>query len=196
MSTQPPSPNRAVNKNFWQGQRIRLRATEPEDAEVFHNWNLDSEMARSVDFVWPPTTLLSTQAWPQRMATQEFKDDIMNFAIEDRQGNLVGSINSHSTNRRNGTFGYGVAVRDQYRGRGYASEAIVLLLRYFFAELRYQKVTVDVYAFNQPSIALHEKLGFQREGQLRRTIYTRGQYFDQFIYGMTREEFAERYAIE
>src|SRR5262245_27620286 len=81
MSTQTPPPNRVATKNFWQGQYVRLRAIEPEDAEIFHNWNLDSEMARSVDFVWPPTALTATQAWAQRMATQEFKDDIVNFAI-------------------------------------------------------------------------------------------------------------------
>ncbi len=66
-------------------------------------------------------------------------------------------------------------------------------LRYFFDELRYQKATVTVYSFNVASIRLHEKLGFQREGQIRRTVYTRGQYFDELFYGMTCEEFAERY---
>jgi RimJ/RimL family protein N-acetyltransferase len=194
MSAQTPAPNHTtLNKNFWQGKLIRLRAIEPEDAETFYSWNFDSEMARAVDFVWPPTSLQSVREWAQKSATQEFKDDIVNFALEDREGNLAGSINSHSTNRRNGTFGYGVAVRDQFRGRGYASKAIILLLRYFFEELRYQKATVDIYGFNLPSIALHEKLGFQREGQLRRMIYTRGKYYDQFFYGMTSEEFAGRY---
>src|SRR6476659_2486452 len=142
MSEQPrPLSRDAANKNFWQGQRIRLRAIEPGDAETFNDWNLDSEMARALDFVWPPTSLQRAQAWTQRMATEEIKDDIMHCAIEDRDGNLVGSINSQSTNRRAGTFAYGVSVRTEYRGRGYASEAIILLLRYFFDELRYQKVT-------------------------------------------------------
>ncbi len=76
----------------------------------------------------------------------------------------------------------------------YASEAIVLVLRYFFEELRYQKVTVTVYSFNAPSIRLHESLGFQREGCLRRTVFTQGQHFDEIFFGMTVEEFRARYA--
>jgi RimJ/RimL family protein N-acetyltransferase len=179
--------------NFWQGALVRLRAIEPEDAETFHQWNADSEMARQVDFVWPPTSLVATRAWAQRMATQEFKGDILCCAIETLAGELVGSINSHSTNHRTGTFGYGVAIGAEHRGRGYAAEAVTLLLRYFFEELRYQKATVIVYADNVASIALHEKLGFQLEGRVRRMVYTRGEYFDQLFYGMTCEEFATRF---
>ena len=43
--------------NFWQGKLVRLRGVEPSDAEVFARWNLDSEMARDLDFVWPPVSL-------------------------------------------------------------------------------------------------------------------------------------------
>jgi RimJ/RimL family protein N-acetyltransferase len=40
-------------------------------------------------------------------------------------------------------------------------------------------------------IRLHERLGFRREGCLRRMIYTDGQYFDDLIFGLTAEEFAQ-----
>jgi len=51
-------------------------------------------------------------------------------------------------------------------------------------------VTVEVHANNPASITLHERLGFQLEGRLRRMIYTEGQYYDALCYGMTVEEFA------
>jgi hypothetical protein len=38
--------------NIWQGQRVRLRAVEPQDWEVFNQWDLDSDMAR--DCYWVP----------------------------------------------------------------------------------------------------------------------------------------------
>jgi RimJ/RimL family protein N-acetyltransferase len=194
MSEQFIQPTQSLPyKNFWQGERVRLRAIEPEDAETFFTWNFDSETARMVDYLWPPASMAATRAWAQKMATQEIKDDLIHCAIEDRQGNLIGLINSHSTNRRTGTFGYGIAVSKEYRGHGYGTEAVILLLRYFFEELRYQKVTVTVYELNSASIALHERLGFQREGRLRRMVYTHGRYYDEFFYGMTHEEFTERY---
>lgn len=182
-----------ANKNFWQGAQIRIRGIEPEDAETLHRWNFDGETARMVDFLWPPTSLAGTRAWAQRMATQEFKDDQFHGIIESNQGEMVGLFNSHSTNRRTGTFSYGISIGEAYRGRGYASEAIVLLLRYFFEELRYQKVNATVYSCNDASMALHEKLGFMLEGRLRRMVFTRGHYYDELLYGMTQEEFTERY---
>jgi RimJ/RimL family protein N-acetyltransferase len=51
---------------------------------------------------------------------------------------------------------------------------------------------VIIYAFNERSIKLREKLGFQHEGRLRRMIYTGGEFHDEIYMGMTREEFAER----
>lgn len=109
--------------------------------------------------------------------------------IERLDGTLVGTILTHGCDRRVGTFSYGVSLAREHWRQGYATEAIRLVLRYFFAELRYQKVTVQVYAFNEGSIALHERLGFQQEGRLRRLVYTSGQHHAVLIYGMTREEF-------
>jgi RimJ/RimL family protein N-acetyltransferase len=181
--------------NFWQGHLVRLRAIEPEDGDTLHAWNLDSETARLVDFVWPPGSLAAARAWAQKMALQEIKDDQIHCAIEDRSGVLVGVINAHTVDRRAGAFRYGIAIRAEYRGRGYASEAILIFLRYFFEELRYQKVTVNIYACNPASIWLHERLGFTLEGRVRRVIYTHGRYFDELYYGMTCEEFAARYSV-
>jgi RimJ/RimL family protein N-acetyltransferase len=50
-------------------------------------------------------------------------------------------------------------------------------------------VTVDVNDFNDASIKLHEKLGFQHEGRVRRMVFTQGAYHDSLILGLTREEF-------
>jgi RimJ/RimL family protein N-acetyltransferase len=46
-----------------------------------------------------------------------------------------------------------------------------------------------VYAFNEASLRLHEKLGFRQEGCLRRMIFTRGAFHDEFILGLLAEEF-------
>ncbi|MFT3654578.1 hypothetical protein DALLNEIH_00998 [Bacillus sp. B01(2024)] len=66
---------------------------------------------------------------------------------------------------------------------------ILMVLRFYFLELAYQKVNTTVYSFNNNSIRLHEKLGFMKEGQLRNVIFTKGAYYDNICFGMTREEF-------
>ena len=113
--------------------------------------------------------------------------------IENESGEVVGDITTHHANPRVGTFAYGISGRRAHRGQGYAAEVITLVLRHYFHELRYQKGPVGVFAWNEPSIRLHEKLGFQQEGRLRRTVFTRGQFYDELIFGLTAEEFAARH---
>jgi tetratricopeptide (TPR) repeat protein len=66
---------------------------------------------------------------------------------------------------------------------------------HFFRERRYQKVTIHVYSFNEPSLRLHERLGFQQEGRLRRMFLLDGVWVDDVIFGMTAEEFEELHAV-
>lgn len=179
---------------YWQGRRVRLRAVEPADAEAHFAWNQDVAMTRPLDYVWFPQSRGAVQRWAESAALNNNPaNDAFHFEIETLAGELAGSISTHNCDRRVGSFGYGVAVREEHQRHGYASEAIVLVLGYFFEELRYQKATAAVYSFNEPSIRLHERLGFQREGQLRRLVYTQGQHFDLLFYGITREEFAARH---
>ena len=133
-----------MTTNIWQGQLVRLRGVEPEDWEMFFEWDV-----------------------------------------------TVGAIDTHTCDPRNGTFQYGVTIRREHARKGYASEAIRLVLRYFFHELRYQKVNVEIYGFNEASVKLHRELGFREEGRLRRMVYTGGAYHDSIMLGMTREEFEE-----
>jgi RimJ/RimL family protein N-acetyltransferase len=178
--------------DFWQGERVRLRAVEPEDWQPYWEWSHDTEADRRAYHIPFPYAREAARRRAEERATSTPAGDVFRWTIEDRAGAVVGTINSHSCEPRNGTFGYGLGIARAHRGRGYASEAIVIVLRYFFGELRYQKATVHVYSFNAPSMRLHERLGFQLEGRVRRAIYTNGQYFDDIIYGITAEEFWAR----
>ncbi|HEX9991036.1 MAG TPA: GNAT family N-acetyltransferase [Chloroflexia bacterium] len=178
--------------NLWESEHIRLRGIEPSDWQAFWDWNLDSETARNLYSVPPPQSREAVKQWAQKLSTQEAADDTFFFVIETLAGEMVGSINTHACDPRNGTFSYGVSILKDHRGKGYASEAITLILRYYFEELRYQKATVHTYSFNETSLRLHESLGFQLEGRVRRMIYTEGQYFDDLILGLTVEEFKAR----
>lgn len=178
--------------NYWQNGKIRLRGVEPEDAPIFWAWNQDSEMARHLDFLWPPVSLASARAWTEKQAQHRLEGDSFHWVIENPQSEAVGSINTHHCEPRNGTFMYGVNIAQEHRGQGYAKEAIRLVLGYYFHELRYQKVTVSVHGDNPRSMALHEKLGFVREGTFRRMLFTGGGYVDVHWYGLLREEWETR----
>jgi RimJ/RimL family protein N-acetyltransferase len=179
-----------TSASIWQGERVRLRAIEPEDWAVYFAWNQDDEQARSVSSIPFPQSAEAVRQWAQHEATRKPEGDAFRFVIENASGEVVGDLTTHHCDPRAGAFGYGIAIRREHRRRGYAFDAITLVLRYYFRELRYQKATVTVFGFNDVSARLHEKLGFQLEGRIRRTQFTDGALHDELIYGLTAEEFA------
>ena len=60
---------------------------------------------------------------------------------------------------RHTAYACGLGIYEPYRRRGYATEAILLLLRFYFLELRMHKCNAGAYSFNEASIGLHRSLG-------------------------------------
>lgn len=177
--------------NYWEGKKIRLRSLEPEDAEFFYNWNLDTDTQKNLAWIWFPTSRAHIKKWIEEETAKKGENDEHFFVIETLAGEPVGSINANTINRMDGSFRYGLGIIPSARQQGYASEALTIFLRYYFQELRYHKVNAGIYAFNESSIILHEKLGFVQEGRLRETKFTDGKYWDMVIFGMTKAEFNE-----
>jgi RimJ/RimL family protein N-acetyltransferase len=179
----------SCESSVWQGKLVRLRAFEPSDWEVYFAWDQDDEQARRLSTIPFPQSATAVREWAQREATRTPEGDSFRFVIENDAGEVVGDLTTLRCDPRVGTFSYGISILRDYRRRGYAADAISLVLRYYFHELRYQKATVSIYSFNTESARLHEKLGFILEGRIRRMIFTNGEYFDELIYGLTMEEF-------
>ncbi len=178
--------------NLFAGNKVTLRALEPNDALAVYQWGLDSETVRLADRVSFPRSLGAIQQRLQSVPPP-FSDD-HELGIE-AEGRLVGLIQLFRTERRDRTAWLGVLIGDRLeRGKGYGTEAIRLLMRFAFRELNYQKVNLNVFSFNPRAIAIYEKMGFIHEGRIRRTLYADGQYHDQVLMGMIAEEFevAER----
>ena len=176
-------------RSIWQGRRVRVRGVRSDDWPLFVRFNEDDYHARRSSSIWFPQSPEAVQQWTAKQAGAEPTGDQYRFIIETNDGEAVGTIVTIDCDRRNGTFKYGITLLAEHHRRGYAREAVQLVLRYYFAELGYQKATVTVYAFNEPSQRFHERLGFQLEGRLRRMIYTDGTHHDDLVYGLLREEF-------
>ena len=91
---------------------------------------------------------------------------------------------------RTATLGAGLARRED-RGKGYGTDAAVVLLRYAFRELGLYRVSGSTAEYNTAGQRSLEKLGFVKEGVRRKAVLAGGKRWDSVIYGMLAEEFAD-----
>lgn len=181
--------------SIWIGDKVQLRAREPEDAEAIPVQE-NSVDERSGWMIIPPRSRVATKKLLEEAAEKHPGPDTLEFelAIARRKDNLmVGGINTNEVDQTNGTFAYGVGLNPEHKGNGYAAEAVLLVMRFMFYERRFQKCLAHVYDYNSASISLHRKLGFVEEGRLRRNVFLAGEYRDELIFGMTLDEFRDFY---
>lgn len=108
---------------------------------------------------------------------------------------LVGEINLNSVQRgayQNAYVGYWVDHRAA--GNAYVPEALVVLLRFAFEQLRLHRLQVAIIPRNLRSRRVVEKLGFRSEGVAERYLEINGVWEDHVRYAVTREEWHERCA--
>ncbi|MGW5673915.1 GNAT family N-acetyltransferase [Streptomyces sp. NPDC003860] len=177
--------------SFWTGERVRLRGIEPDDWTAFMRFAVDEEGLG--DLIQPPRSAEEHRNWTRERAVAGAGDgDRFQLAVETVDGGeIVGAVGSHHADARAGWFEYGVTIGAAHRHRGYASEAVALLLRYMFNERRFHKCQARILAHNEPSLALHRRLGFVEEGRLRDHVFSAGRHHDLVLMGVLADEFVE-----
>ena len=105
---------------------------------------------------------------------------------------VVGAFALHHWNQyhRRAEAGYGLA--HAYWGQGIGSEALRAILRFGFEQLNLNRIYARTIADNHESVRLLERLGFQREGTMRKHSWEDdGTFHDSAIYGLLGQEFAQ-----
>lgn len=178
------------DRYFWQDDLVRLRAVRPEDWEAHYYNRFDTPARLLLDAMveLPPTETEARQFADEWGDFANASSRLM-FSIETLDGEYVGGLNLSGIDERHGTFGIGIQVDRDHRGKGYGTAAMRILLRYAFFERRLHKFNDAVLEGNVASARMMEKLGCVREGVRREVVYANGRYFDEILFGMTADEF-------
>lgn len=106
---------------------------------------------------------------------------------------LAGEVNLSSVQRgpfQSGYVGYWIDRRQA--GHGYVPEALVVLARHAFEDLRLHRLQVAIIPRNAASRRVVEKLRLRDEGVAQRYLEINGVWEDHIRYAITSEEWAER----
>ncbi|MFF3392762.1 GNAT family N-acetyltransferase [Streptomyces sp. NPDC002669] len=176
--------------DMWTGRKVRLRGVEPEDWEGFRDLARDTVDVRNTGLIDPPRSEESFRAWTAERAGRPPGGEAFRLVVEGlADGAFAGSVTVGEFDARAGRFRTGIEITRENRRRGYAAEATELLLTYMFAEQRCNKCEVEIYAFNDASLALYRTLGFVEEGRLRLHEFFAGDYHDVVLMGITASEY-------
>ena len=77
----------------------------------------------------------------------------------------------------------------KYRGKGYGEEALRLILRWAFDEMKTERVTLDHFTDNIVASSLYDKIGFVKEGIMRHGGKKDGRYIDMCLRSILRSEY-------
>lgn len=89
-----------------------------------------------------------------------------------------------------GDIGYWVGIPHQRKG--YATAAVRGALRIGFADMGMEKIEACAFVGNLASRGVLEKCGFRQEGLTRKAILKRGHWLDEWVFGITKEEWEAR----
>ena len=131
-------------------------------------------------------------------ATVDETRDYLRFNAAEGEGHLCWAITLAGDDtalgwvilieRREGVAEVGYILARGHWGRGIAREAVKEIIDFGFEHLSLRRIYADTDPDNSGSIALLERLGFQREGRLRGEWLTHIGVRDSLIFGMLQGE--------
>lgn len=91
-------------------------------------------------------------------------------------GKVIGTVNVFADDRRAvKAMEIGYVVSPAYRRCGYAYEAVKRVIGYLFQDTQTQLISAGAISRNLPSLAMLRKLGFSREGTIRKGFRLPGE---------------------
>ena len=176
------------HSNIFLGNLVRLVAPAEIDAPILARWSEDADYMRAVDTDYARP--LSPQEFAQRLNPEQPDHNLVEFHLRTREDErLIGFIALHTIEWNNRTSELSIGIGEpEYRGKGYGTDALQLVLRYAFHELNLYRVGLDVISNNTPAIRAYRRVGFRQEGIVRGAVLRDGRRHDRILMGILRDE--------
>lgn len=175
-------------------RRITIRHAEPADFQAVHRI-MSGERAVSGTLQLPYPSL---ELWRKRLA--EPRDDLITLVAcaesepgpdPGRGSEVVGNLGLHTNPnrpRRRHVASLGMAVRDDWQGRGVGSALLAAAVDLADNWLNLVRLELEVFTDNEAAVRLYRRAGFVREGTLRKFAFRDGEYVDAYLMARLQPE--------
>lgn len=169
-----------------EGRVVNLRVMEKEDLSLFAEWMNNPE------FLGEYFSPFQRSRVEMEKMLESSPFEAKAFIIEKKDGGKIGYIVHFNMLAPYGNMQeMGYAVIPSERGKGYCTEAAQMLVDYLFLTKGMMRIQATTDARNMASQKVLEKVGFRKEGTLRKSVLSRGEWRDLFIFSILRDEWKE-----
>lgn len=166
-------------------QRLILKPIEVEDLKFLLNLRWEQEVMNYL--IHDPISFKNQTDWFNNLKKTDLALSI--FIKEDNELKIIGTIGLYEMNARHQRAIWRIRLDPTHQGKGYATEAINLILDYGFNTLNLNKIISDSFADNAAIVNLTLKLGFKQEGLLVGHYFHKGEFRDAIQFGLLRKDF-------
>ncbi|KAF7769879.1 hypothetical protein PCIT_a2798 [Pseudoalteromonas citrea] len=167
-------------------ERLQLKPLEQSDWTLFKELNQCPTLMKYVDD--PRSDSLLKTIFERRVCAEGKGKKSWDFSITEKStGDKVGNIGIALKGSCNDSAEAGCMLKASAHGKGYASEALRLIVDYGFETLNLNKIIATCATSNIASWKLLEKTGFHRESMLTKNTSIGGQSVDDYVYVILRK---------
>lgn len=161
---------------FRKSKRIELRPVFESDVPLLVKWINDPEVTQFLAS-YLPMMEEDEREWVKSLRNRRDRNVVFMMVVD---GKPIGTMGIHNIDFRQGTAVTGAMIGEkEYWGKGYGTEAKMLVLEYAFHTLNLRKICSNVIAFNDRSVKYSHKCGYIEEGRRKAQFYARGKYWDE-----------------
>lgn len=170
---------------FRQSNRVILRPLAREDLPYIVQWINDPEVTQFLTACLP-ITKDDEDEWFDNVRKNKSNNIVLAVVVDDK---IIGTMGIHRISWKNRTATTGACIGYKpYWGKGYGTEAKMLLLDYAFNTLNLRKICSEVIAFNERSYRYNCKCGYKEEGRRKAQHFQDGEYWDEILLAVFKED--------
>jgi len=163
------------------GENIQLRALEPSDLDTLYHWENDINIWKVSQTITPFSKHVLSQYLAN--AHQDIFTARQLRLIIVKESRSIGTIDLFDFEPVHKRAGVGILIADQGdRQKGYAREALELLINYAFKQLQLKQIYCNISSINKASINLFSGLDFMLVGVKKDWNKTQEGWEDELLF--------------
>lgn len=172
-----------------EGEKVGFTEPKEEYVEKYRDWFNDLEVSQFISHFGKVLTREAEENWYQAQAESDEPIFTIYYLPDDKP---IGNCGLHNLDQGNDHGEMGILLGEKdYWDRGLGTEAVRLITDFGFAVLGLHGISLSLKSFNKRARRVYEKVGYQVAGKVRDFYQIDGNYHDEIIMDILREEFYE-----